>query len=237
VEPTESPSPTVGPSESPSLSLPPILECATSLVTGDFNGDGLTDTAGVCQPGPGYSLQVAWGGGASGSVDLPDCQEECRAVAAADLDGDGADEFVLAVNQGASTEFVEVYELAVSEIFGRSAATVAEPGAEGFPPGEPAQFPIGGSITHLDFLTCDTADNGTHQVVATSAVLNQEQTEYAVHETAFVLDPSLEPPYGQLVVASTTDSTFAFDPTGQSQPEPRGESCWEPPMTSPSPPP
>ena len=143
-------------------------------------------------------------------------------------------EFVLLTDRGASTEFLVVYELPASEAFGQLPATVAEPGAPGFPAGQPAVFPIDGSATHLDFLTCQTADDGTHQVIATSAVLDKDQTEYRIQEVVFVLDPEADS-YGQFVVVSSTSSAFAAIPTGASQPEPRGEPCWEPaPQSSPS---
>jgi TolB protein len=239
VEPSESPpassSPSPQPSEtpSPSSSPPAPPECATSFVNGDFDGDGLLDTAAICPANKGgFSLLGVWGPGPfpAGSVALPDCQDVCEALAATDLDGDGADEFVLQTQQGASTHFVEVYELPADEAFGHQAAIVADPGAPGYPAGEAAVFAIGGSVTHMDFLTCV---GESHEVVATSAKLNDSQTEWAVHETAFILDPAYHAGkgrsdgYGEFTVVSTADSTLAFDPTGQNQPEPRGDPCWE----------
>jgi Tol biopolymer transport system component len=238
VEPSESPSesstPSPRPSETPSPSSTPPAppQCATSFVSGDFDGDGLLDTAAIC-PGDkgGFSLDVVWGPGPfpAGSVALPDCQDACEALAATDLDGDGSDEFVLQIQQGASTQFTEVFELPSSEAFGLKAATVADPGAPGYPAGEPAVFAMSGSVTHMDFLTCV---GGSHEVIATSATLNDSQTEWAIHETVFVLDPAYHSEqgkadgYGEFTVVSTADSTLTFDPTGENQPEPRGDPCW-----------
>jgi Tol biopolymer transport system component len=234
--PSPSPSPSQEPSETPSPSStpPPPAECATSFVNGDFDGDGLLDTASICPADKGgFSLDMVWGPGPfpAGSVALPDCQDVCEALAATDLDGDGADEFVLQTQQGASTQFVEVYELPSSEAFGQEAAIVADPGAPSYPAGEAAVFPIGGSVTHMDFLTCV---EGSHEVVATSAKLNDNQTEWSIHETAFTLDPAYQSSgngssdgYGEFTVVSTADSVLAFDPTGENQPQPRGSACWE----------
>jgi hypothetical protein len=234
--PSANPSPSPEPSETPSPSStpPPPSECATSFINGDFDGDGLLDTAAIC-PGDkgGFNLDMVWGPGPfpAGSVALPDCQDVCEALAATDLDGDGADEFVLKIHQGASTQFVEVYELPSSEAFGQQAAIVADPGAPGFPAGEAAVFALGGSVTHMDFLTCLEE---SHEVVSTSATLDDSQTEWAIHETAFTLDPAYHGPeqeirdgFGEFTVVSTGDSMLAFDPTGELQPQPRGSACWD----------
>jgi Tol biopolymer transport system component len=231
--PAESPSPSPEPSETPSASStpPPPPACATSFVNGDFDGDGAADTAAVCPVEGGYSLNVLWGNGASGSVALPDCEQDaCEAAAAADLDGDGAAEFLLLAQRGASTQFLEVYELPADEAFGQQAAIVADPGAPGYPAGEAAVFAMGGSVTHMDFLTCA---QGSHEVVAASARLNDSQTEWAIHETAFTYDPAYHgyakgrpSGYGEFTVVSTADSTLAYDPTGENQPQPRGSACW-----------
>jgi hypothetical protein len=201
----------------------------------------MLDMAAICPGDHGsFSLEVVWGPGPfpAGSVGLPDCQEACgQTLATTDLDGDGADELILLTQRGASTEFVEVYELPVSENFGQQAATVADPGAPGYPAGEAAVFAMGGSVTHMDFLTCLA---GSHEVVATSAKLNDNQTEWAIHETVFTFDPayhqerSASDGYGKFAVVSSADSTLAFDPTGENQPQPQGSACWDQ-GTSPSP--
>ena len=64
---------------------------------------------------------------------MPDCQKVCVAVAAADLNGDGIDEFILQVDAGASTDFFHIYELPASEAFGRP-SVVAPPGSQRWPP-------------------------------------------------------------------------------------------------------
>jgi TolB protein len=225
------PSPLHTPPSPPSLGQ----ECNASTVYGDFDGDGLVDTATVAKTSclypddPGYpfdtlfAMEVRWGG-AAGGVPLPDCEEECRALAAVDFNGDGAAELVLQIGSGASTDRVEVYELPAEERFGQHPAIIAEPGSAEYPGGESAVFALGGSVTHLDFLTCITSEDGTLQIQATSYDLNKSQTEYAVGLTVFVFDvQNLD---GEFVVQSSSDSTFPFDPTGESQPQPRGTPCW-----------
>jgi TolB protein len=216
---------------------PPSLgsNCDASDAIGDFDNDGLPDLATVAKtaclvPDAGYpydtpyALDVRWGGGTTGTAPLPDCQEVCRAVSAADLDVDGSDEFILQIGSGASTQFLEVYELPKSEAFAHSAAATVSPGAPGFKTGRPAVFATSGSVTHLDFLTCETAE-GADRVIATSAVLNADQTRWDIHETVFEFAASPNPD-GEFTVVSTADSTLAFDPTGKSEPEPRGSACW-----------
>ena len=221
--------PSCGPS-SPS----PGDDCSAfeTTVTGDFDGDGIQDLAVVARSdclGEGgstpYSLSVTWGGGAAGGVALPDCQSACGAFAVSDLDGNGTDELALLVELGSSTQFVEFYELNVSEAFGQQAVLVAPPGAEGFPPDQPAVFPLGGSVTHLDFLSCFQAEDGTNQVASDGAVLSSDQTEYAVHETVFVLDMTLDTLYGQFVVQSTKDYIVPFDPKDQTDFQLPGRPC------------
>jgi len=203
-----SPQPTVSPT--PAWPLP---KCATSFVNGDFDGDGQLDTASVCRlKGGTFSLNVQWASGAAGAVSLPDCQSGCEARAAGDINGDGIDEFFLLFSAGASTEFVEVYELPASEAFGQHPAKIAPPGSPpGFPAGAPAQFDIGGSGTHQGYLTCATANDGTHEVLSTGTMLSNDQTTWKVHETVFTFSPGKDRA-GLFTVVSARDYTVPFDP-------------------------
>lgn len=231
--------PSPPPPSLPSPPSPPALgsECDATTVNGDFSGDGLVDTATVAKTSclffpekPSYpfdhpfALEVRWGGGSAGTVPLPDCQEICEAFASADLNDDGSQEFVLLVGTGASTSFFEIYELPLSEAFGQHPSSIAPPGAPGYEEGAAAVFAMGGSVPHLDFLSCTPSEAGTQEVHAISYLLNHAQTEYAVHSTIFTFD--LANIDGEFVVVSTHDFTFAFDPTGQNVPE-AGPPCWD----------
>lgn len=219
--PSETPSPEPLPSPSPAWPLP---RCATSFVNGDFDGDGNLDTAAVCRlKGGTFSLNVRWAGGASGAVSLPDCQSVCEARGAGDLNGDDIDEFFLVFSAGAATEFVEVYELPTTEIFGQHPARIAPPGSPpGFPAGEPAQFDLGGSVTHQGYLTCATAQGGTPEILSTGTVLSEDQTTWKVHETTFTFSPGKDG-LGQFTVVSVRDATAPFDP--ESPFLPAGDPC------------
>ncbi|HEX9411696.1 MAG TPA: hypothetical protein VF986_08395 [Actinomycetota bacterium] len=210
--PSGSPSPSPEPTPSPSPAWP-LPRCATSWVNGDFDGDGLLDTAAVCRlKGGTFSLNVQWASGAAGAVSLPDCQSVCEARGAGDLNGDGKDEFFLVFSAGASTEFVEVYELPTSEIFGQHPAKIAPPGSPpGFPPGASAQFDLGGSVTHQGYLTCTIPKGGLREVVSTRTVLSSDQTTWKVHETRFSFSPG-KAGLGQFAVVSVRDYTAPVDP-------------------------
>lgn len=208
--------------------------CDASQVTGDFDGDGQPDTATVakteCFPseprGAGqktpYSLQVRWPP-SEGIAPLPGCEDVCQAVAAADLNGDKIDEFVLKVATGASTEVFQVYELPASEAFG-DPSDVAEPGSQGFPGGKPARFSLGGSVEHYVALGCDLIQ---HQVIVQIAELNAERTRYDVHETLLGFAPIEAPPFGRFTVLSERDFTEPYEagvsPGDQFEP---GDPCW-----------
>ena len=145
-------------------------------------------------------------------MSLPDCQSVCEARGAGDLNGDGMEEFFLVYSAGASTEFVEVFELPTSEIFGQHPATIAPPGsAPGFPSGASAQFDMGGSVTHQGFLTCTNSNDGARRVVSTGIVLSKDQTTWKVHETTFSFSRG-EDGLGEFSVESVNDSTVPYDP-------------------------
>jgi Tol biopolymer transport system component len=235
---SEEPTPSQTPTETPSPSPTPSEDCSTleTSLTGDFEGDDVPDIATV---GPSdcfeifqhtdFAVHIEWKPSGEGIIALlPECQSACGAFTAADLNADGIDELVILVDVGASTQFVEVYELwhQNGEADFEGPALVIEPGAPGFPADEPARFAIGGSVTHQDFMTCRNVESGAPEVIATSGELSQDQTKWNVHETVFQFARILEPPFGTFTVVSTRDYTVAFDPTGETRLEPPGVSCW-----------
>ncbi len=230
--------PSGSPSESPSPSPVPCSE--TTTVAGDFDGDGISDTVTVIPPscpfegqtsGPDWGVDVRFGSGAAGAWALLECGPDCAPAGVADLNGDGIDELALVVDGGASTKLMNVLEIPPAEV-GPAVLTVGPDGAEteGFPPLQPALFPIGGSVTHLDFVTC-RPDGGANQVIATKATLSQDQTVWTLTEVVFdvAIDEqamqSGEPPTIQaFTVASVNTSTAPYDPNAP--PSVQGTPCF-----------
>jgi Tol biopolymer transport system component len=224
--PTTEPTPTATP-------LP--TECDASQVTGNFDNDGQPDTATVartqCLINPDelgsrateFALRVQWPP-SEGIAPLPDCRKVCRALAAADLNGDGIDEFILKIDEAGSTGFIQVYELPASEAFGRPAIVVPPGSPPEFPPGESAEFELFGSVTRYTALGCDLINK---QVIVQRVALNSDQSEWSVHETLLRFDPIENEPFGQFTVVDTRDFTESAEegvgPGDQFEP---GDPCW-----------
>jgi Tol biopolymer transport system component len=218
-QPIPAGAPSFSPSTEPtptSSAFPP--ECDASQVTGNFDGDGQPDTGTVaktdCLIDPRdqgdkfateYSLRVQWPP-SEGIAPLPDCRKVCKALAAGDLNGDGIDEFILKIDEAASTGFFQVYELPASEAFGRP-AIIAPPGGRDFPPGEAAEFALFGSVTQYTAVGCDLIK---HQVIVQTAV-EKSPREYSVHETLLKLRTTDAPPFAELEVISERAYTERVD--------------------------
>jgi Tol biopolymer transport system component len=225
--------PTRPPTETPSPS--PTLCEHSPPVQADFDGDGLVDTAFVgaaeCLPSPegtaDYSVHVVYGDGRDAIYPITVCRSVCRGLGAADLNDDGIDELFIVVDQGASTQFLSLLELQNGETAGGEATTVGDPGAPGFPTDEPAIFEYGGAVTHQGHLTCRSPEKGHEQVISTTAMLNDQQTEWEAHETVFTFSivQGDGVPFPKLDVVSTEDYTQPFDPTGKELFKPRGDDC------------
>jgi dipeptidyl aminopeptidase/acylaminoacyl peptidase len=238
------PPPKLAPSPTPaSAPRPPRLgpECHASRVVADFNGlldgpDLSLDVATVAlarclltpQERTGdyntrYALDVRWGpvykgGSAEGVVPIPDCHTSCRAFGAVDINKDGAAELLLVVDEGASTRFLEVWDLPESKAC-CTRFDVARPGAPGYPPNQPIRLAYGGSVTHQDAITCDAGAHGSHLLVATHFSLSQDQRTWRARETVFAFDGR------SFKVISSRSYTAPVNPAGQSPPPPRGEDC------------
>lgn len=198
--------------------------CGFTGVNGDFDGDGRFDAAAVAFPRQGGScpgeapdnswmIYVIWGNGASGAWPPAACERACQAFASADLDRDGKDEFFLVADEGASTQFLEVYALTLGER-PKEPFEVASPGADGFPSGRPARFPYGGSMTHQDHVTCATTD-GVHHVIATSVSQSDDRIHWDIRETWLEFDGTV------FTVSSTT--SYLGDTPDEAAP---GDACW-----------
>ncbi len=237
-----SPQPTPSGAQSPPVegTTTPLPDaCNASTVTGDFDGDGVRDSAMVatdpCPPGPSgqppqhYSLSVHWGNGASGSIDIPECAAapdtlapRCQALAASDLSGDGRDELVLLLENG-PVSWMEAYELSESEAFGQQPVTVAPPGdLPDFPPGKPFVVHVGPDP--LGSVTCRTTDTKQRQIIVSYSRVSDDHTMWQIHETVFVLDPGLNAPYGEVTVGTTNDRTAPVNPSGGAPPV-EGNTC------------
>ena len=139
---------------------------------GDFDGDGSNDTLTVygtgsaSQPSP-YHVHMDLAGG-NGSVDAPivdaatDGAQVVKALGGAEIsasaglppDGSGVEAFVV-IGSGASDTLVGVFQLTNCTITRLT-------GPQG---NAPSNFPIGGSVTHLDGLRCDGSAGGQRLVV------------------------------------------------------------------------
>ena len=180
--------------------------------SGDFDGDGSTDTLIVygtgnsSQPSP-YHVHMNLGGG-HGTTDsvivdaATDDTQVVKALGGADItasaglasDGSGVEAFVV-IGSGASDTLVAVFQF-------KNCAIVRLTGPQG---NAPSNFPIGGSVTHLDGLRCDGIAGGQRlvQLSATSddgVTYNTKQTRLTVTDGHFTADPPV------------TDSVPAQDP-------------------------
>ena len=246
--PNGSGSPSIIPSVTPpgayTPGQPPFIgyTCGGSEVAGDFDGDGLLDTAAVHPTGatfqdqpmpcpsplPGYaqqeafSLTVAWGSGTRGTWDLPDCVQACEAYGTGDIDGNHTDELAVVVGSHGATKTIEVLELPNTREIGPPTREIA-PGA--FPaqtphgPGAPLLFDVSVGPRHVDTVTCQTAASGDQQLLATGADLSTDGTTWTLHQEVFgVVDQSFR---------LESSRTFS-EPAQPGGPYTEGNGCFEP---------
>jgi hypothetical protein len=142
-----------------------------SQAPGDFDGDGTPDTLVVYgtgtddAPAP-YIVRVELGNG-NGSVETAivdaatDPIQNVKALGGSDVsaragrpdDGSGAEAFV-AVGSGASTFLVGLYQLTACHL-----VRLASAGGS-----TPAEMPVGGTVTHLSGVRCESTSDGARLV-------------------------------------------------------------------------
>jgi TolB protein len=200
VSPAWQPVPTDGsppsPLPSPSESIQDACSINESKAFGDFDGNGTQDQAIVgrtaClldtasgEADPEFSILVMWGPDQEALWPLPQCEGVCG-VWTADLDDDGEDELaILASYTGKS--LVEFYGLAADQ--NGPMVFVTDNGEHPVP----VQLRYDESVMPHDFITCDTAPDGTHLVIATSTRLSEDRGQWHVQEMTWAFDGTVEP--------------------------------------------
>ena len=170
---------------------------------GDFDGDGSTDALTVygtgipSQPSPYHvHMDLAAGHGTADAVIVDAATDDTQVVKAlggADItagaglppDGSGEEPFV-AIGSGASDTLVAVFQFTNCTINRLT-------GPQG---NAPSNFPIGGSVTHLDGLRCDGTAGGQRlvQLSATSddgVTYDTKETRLTVANGHFTPDPPI----------------------------------------------
>jgi hypothetical protein len=106
---------------------------------------------------------------------------------------------------------------------------VQPPGTDAHPGGDPLLLPLYGSVTHEDFITCETTADGEHHVIATARAHFLGDPEWTVHETIFTFDSSANSSEDGVAntfrIVSNQETTVPYDPDGEA-PEPAGKECW-----------
>jgi len=173
---------------------------------GDYDGDGqpdslLTYATNTSEPVDHHvQIQTATGHHVDAVLSdalSSDASQQPHALGGADIttsaglppDGSGAEAFVT-VGSGASVQLVAIFQLVDCTLTRLADADTAEP----------ATFPIGGSVTHLDGLRCDGAAGGV-RLVQLSAESDDGET-YTTTERRF------EVQNGRFVVTNTVNDTI-----------------------------
>jgi Tol biopolymer transport system component len=207
---------------SPSAS---VTRCVQATTSGDFDGDGTTDSAEFVEVASGrvscdrerevfalllsQELVIRFGSGQILQQPFTDCQGGLCAYVfePTDLDGDGRDELAIDVSSGGATGLEEFYRV---DPDGIKALLIAEPGD---PPNvEPGPAILGGgfdSVTQSP-LVCRVDDRGRELVsIHAENVGDSLSGPWQVHTTTMVLQGD------RLVVTSTDDSESSFPGTSR----------------------
>jgi WD40-like Beta Propeller Repeat len=228
IQPTPSPSPEPTDGEDLGLGFP---VCNVSSIEDEFAEPGVDstvyvatmmgDTGGCPQPEEAFNV-IALHTDRDGRADtyFPiECELECRAFSAPDLDGDGTAE-LLVVQSGGSVVGLRLYD--VLRPGGGEVAIwpvrIAEPGdREGaLDPGTETSFLLGGDAFELYSLRCGSWADGVLALIVTSAESlphDSPDAEWHAHETTLVLEED-----GMLHVVNVRDFTepVTDDPDGPS---------------------
>jgi WD40-like Beta Propeller Repeat len=194
-------------------------DCVEGRTSGDFDGDGVPDSADfvevvrgivvcdnagtVVQNLKAQEVVVHFGSGQTLDQQFHDCGGGlCADVfASIDLDGDGRDELAVEVGPGAAVRFVELYRVAHDGI---RPLTIAAPGDP--PYFAPGDARLGGNFDSIDVspVRCAVASDGTRELVSihAEATGNPFTNPWTIHRTALVLHGDT------LEVTSTSDVTL-----------------------------
>jgi len=206
---------------SPSIS---VTRCVQATTSGDFDGDGTTDSAEFVEVASGQvscdrggevfvlllsqELVVRFGSGQTLQQPFTDCQGGLCAYVfePTDLDGDGRDELAIDVSSGGATGFEEFYRV---DPDGIRPLVVAEPGDP--PYVEPGPAILGGGFDSVmqSPVVCRVNDDGIRELISIHAenIGDSLSGPWQAHTTTMVLRGD------RLVVSSTDDSESSFPGT------------------------
>jgi TolB protein len=201
-----------------------VTRCIQATTSGDFDGDGTTDSAEFVEVASGsvscdregevfallrsQEIVIRFGSGQTLEQSFGDCQGGLCAYVfePTDLDGDGRDEFVIDVSSGGATGLEEFYRV---DPDGIRPLVIAEPGDP--PYVEPGAAILGGGFDSVmqSPLVCRVNDDGTRELISIHAenVGNSLSGPWQAHTTTMVLEGE------RLVVTSTNDSESSFPGT------------------------
>jgi hypothetical protein len=206
---------------------PTETRCVRADASGDFDGDGTTDTATFVEDASGnvscdrradvienlssQEVVVRFGSGEALEEPFTDCAP-CltggEVFAATDLDGDGRDELAIDVGPGAAIDSVGFYRIDPSAI---DPLTVADPGDPPYLDPGPAVLGGGFDSALQSPIRCRTNADGTRELVSIHAenLTGPITGPWHVHRTVMVLEGD------RLFVTSATDSREPFSMTGE----------------------
>jgi len=201
-----------------------VTRCIQATTSGDFDGDGTTDSAEFVEVASGsvscdregevfallisQEIVIRFGSGQTLEQSFGDCQGGLCAYVfePTDLDGDGRDEFVIDVSSGGATGLEEFYRV---DPDGIRPLVIAEPGDP--PYVEPGAAILGGGFDSVmqSPLVCRVNDDGTRELISIHAenVGDSLSGPWQAHTTTMVLEGE------RLVVTSTNDSESSFPGT------------------------